>query len=135
LTIKILSSSSRRSVCDHAFADRVRSGRWGWTGEGPDVIRSEDSVEGPAESGVAVPEDKLEGADAVGEVHQQVAGGLGGPCSGRVRAHPEQMCSAGVMLDPDQDVDPPERNGVYVQKVHGQDGLDLCREELAPGRT
>jgi hypothetical protein len=34
-----------------------------------------------------------------------------------------------------QDVDPPERNGVYVQKVHGEDGLGLCREELAPGRT
>jgi hypothetical protein len=135
LTIKILSSSSRRSVCDHAFADRVCSGRRGWTGEGLDVVGSEDGVEGPAESGVAVPEDKLEGADAVGEVHQQVAGGLGGPCSTRVRAHPEQMCSAGVMLDPDQDVDPPERNGVYVQKVHGEDGLGLCREELAPGRT
>jgi hypothetical protein len=44
------------------------------------------------------------------------------------------MCSAGAMLDPDQDVDPPERNGVYVQKVHGEDGLGLCREELAPGR-
>ncbi|MCA1703095.1 MAG: hypothetical protein LC808_07425, partial [Actinobacteria bacterium] len=97
---------------------------------GLDVVRGEDRVERPAESGVAVPEEELEGGGAVGEVHEQVAGGLGGPCPGRVRAHPEQMCSAGVMLDRDQDVDPPERDGVYVQEVHGQDGLGLCREEL-----
>jgi hypothetical protein len=130
LTIKILSSNSRRSVPNHAFADRVRSGRLGWTGEGPDVLGSEDSVEGPAESGIAVPEYTLKDADAVGEVPQQVAGGVGGPCSARVRADPEQMCSAGVTLDSDQGVDPPERNGVYVQEVHGQDvcgsNIGLC---------
>ena len=65
-------------------------------------------------------------------VDQQVAGGLGGPRPTRVCAHPEQMRSAGAMLDPAQDVDPPERDGVYVQKVHGEDGLGLCGEELAP---
>ena len=133
--MRILSSSSRRSVCDHAFADRVRSGRLGWTGQGPDVVRSEDCVERLAESGVAVPEDELDGGEAVGEVHQQIAGGLGGPCSGWVRADPGQVCSAGTVLDRDQDVDPPERDGVYVQKVHGEDGLGLGGEELAPGRT
>jgi len=133
--MRILSSSSRRSVCDHAFADRVRSGRLGWTGQGLDVVRGEDGVERLAESGVAVPEDELDGGEAVGEVHQQVAGGLGCPCSGRVRADPEQMCSAGTVLDRDQDVDPSERDGVYVQEVHGEDGFGLCGEELAPGRT
>src|SRR5690348_6755006 len=50
---------------------------------------------------------KLDGADAVGEVHQQIAGGLGGPRPGRVCTHPEQMRSAAAMLDCDQDVDPP----------------------------
>jgi hypothetical protein len=135
LTIKILSSSSRRRVCDHAFADRVRSERLGWTGQGPDVIRSEDSVERPAESAGAVPEHKLEGGDALGEVHQQVAGGLGGPCSGRVCAHLEQMCSAGAMLDCDQDLDPPEHDGVHGHEVHGEDGLGLGGKELAPGWT
>jgi hypothetical protein len=60
LTTRTLSSSSRRRVCDHAFADRVRSERSGWTGQAPDAVR----VEGPPESGVAVPEHKLEGGDA-----------------------------------------------------------------------
>lgn len=77
----------------------------------------------------------FKGGGAVGEVCQQVAGGLGGPCSGRVRADPEQMGPAGIMLDPDQEVDPPKRNGVSVQKVHGEDGLGLGGEELTPGRT
>jgi hypothetical protein len=45
------------------------------------------------------------------------------------------MCSAKVMLDPDQDVDSPKRNGIYVQEFHGEDGFGLCGEELVPGRT
>ncbi|HET9258471.1 MAG TPA: hypothetical protein VFO16_25205 [Pseudonocardiaceae bacterium] len=54
---------------------------------------------------------------------------------GRVRAHPQQMCPTGAVLDRDQDVDPPEHDGVYVREVHGQDGVGLGSEELAPGRT
>jgi hypothetical protein len=41
---------------------------------------------------------------------------------GRMRAHADQMYPAGAMLDRDQDADPPERDGVHVQEVHGQDG-------------
>jgi len=39
------------------------------------------------------------------------------------------------MLDRDQRVDPGEKHGVHVHEVHGQDGLRLGGEELAPGRT
>jgi hypothetical protein len=74
----------------------------------------EDCVERPGEPGVSVPEQKFYGADAVGEVHHEVAGGLGGPRPGRMRAHPDQMYPAGAMLDRDQDVDPPEQDGVHV---------------------
>jgi hypothetical protein len=89
LTTTTLSSSSRRRVCDHAFANCVGSGRSGWTGQDSDAVCGEDRIEGPTKCGVAVPQHKLDGGDAVGEVHQQVAGGLGGPCSGRVCADPK----------------------------------------------
>jgi len=42
----------------------------------------------------------------------QVAGSLGSPRPGRVRGHADQVCPAGAMLDRDQDVDPPEHDGV-----------------------
>ncbi len=100
-----------------------------------DAVCGEDRVERGGEPGVAVPEQEREGAGPVGEVHQEVAGGLGGPRPGRMRAHPEQMCPAGTMLDRDQRVDPSEHHGVDVHDVHGQDGLRLCGEELAPGRA
>ena len=41
-----------------------------------------------------------------GEIHQQVAGGLSGPRTGRMRRHSDQMCPAGAMFDRDQCVDP-----------------------------
>lgn len=39
------------------------------------------------------------------------------------------------MLDRDQDVDPPERDGVHGHEVHGEDDLGLGGKELAPGWT
>jgi hypothetical protein len=48
---------------------------------------------------------------------------------------PGQMCPAGTVLDRDQRVNPPETRGVHVHEIHGEDGLGLCGEELAPGRT
>jgi hypothetical protein len=126
LTITILSGSSRRRVCDHAFADRVRSGRSGWTGQAPNAVCGEDRGEGTTESGVAVPEHKLRVVTRSARSISRLRAGLGGPCSGRVCAHPEQMCSAGAMLDCDQDLDPPEHDGVHGHEVHGEDGLGLA---------
>jgi len=50
-------------------------------------------------------------------------------------AHPEQMRSAAAMLDGDQDVDPPEQDGVHGHEVHSEDGLGLGGKKLAPGGT
>jgi len=135
LTTRTLSSSSRRSVCDHAFADRIRPGCSGRTGQDPDAISGEDRIERPAEPGVLVPEQEREGGGVIGKVHQQSAGGLGGPRTGRVRGHAEQVCLAGAVLDRDQRVDPPENHGVHRDEVHGQYGLGLGGEELPPGRA
>ncbi len=64
-----------------------------------------------------VSEHKLQGCDAVGEVHEQVTGGLGGPRPGRAR------------------LDPSQHHGVHGHDVHRQEGFGLGSEELAPGRA
>jgi hypothetical protein len=112
-TIRILSSSSRRSVCDHSFADRVRSWCSGWTGENLDALSSEDPVERPGEPGIAVSEQKLDRGGPVAEVHHQVADDWSGPRPARMRGHSPQMRPARAMLDRNQGVDPgAERNTV-----------------------
>jgi hypothetical protein len=50
-----------------------------------------------------------------------------------MRAHPDQMCPAGAMLDRDQRVNPSEQHGIYVPEVYGQDSLGLGGEKLSPG--
>src|SRR5438270_415165 len=107
----------------------------GWTEENPDAVCGEDRIKGCGESGVPVSEQQLDRGDAVGEIHQEAAGGLGGPRTGWMCAHPNQMCPAGAMLDCDQRVDPSEQHGVYVQEVYGQNSLGLSGEELSPGWT
>jgi hypothetical protein len=116
--MRILSSSSRRRVCDHSLADRVCARRLWWTGQDADALRSEDRVECSSEPGVSVAEQELHGGDTVAKVHHQVASGLSGPSSGGMGADPDQMGPAGTVLDGDQGVDPGEKQGVHVQEVH-----------------
>jgi hypothetical protein len=132
LTARTLSRSSRRRVPIMRSQIAFRSGCPGWAGEDPDAIGGEDRIECPGEARVSVSKQKRHGGGAVGE---QVAGGLGGPRAGRVRGHAEQMGPAGAVLDRDQRIEPSEKYGVHVHKVHGQDGLGLRGEELAPGRA
>jgi hypothetical protein len=115
LAIRILSSSSRRSVCDHSFADRIRLWCSGWIGQDPDAVCGEDRVECPGKPRIPVSEQEVDGGDTIAVVHQQVPGSLGGPCTGGVRRHTGQMCPAGTVLDCDQRVDPGEKHGVHVQ--------------------
>lgn len=70
-----------------------------------DAVCGEDRIEGCGEPTVPVPEQDRDRAGAVGEIHQQVAGGLSGPRTGRMRRHSDQMCPAGAMFDRDQCVD------------------------------
>jgi hypothetical protein len=94
-TIRTLSRSSRRKIpimrSQIAFARGAPGGLVRiWM---PSAVKTASNASGP---GVAVPEQKRDGGDAVGEVHSEVAGGLRSPRPGRVRAHPDQMRPAGV---------------------------------------
>jgi hypothetical protein len=95
---------------DHPFADRIRPRRSRWTGKDPDAVRDER----PGEPRVTVSEQERDRGGALAEVHQQGAGGLSSPRTGRMRAHPDQICPAGAMRDGDQGVDPGEEHGVHV---------------------
>src|SRR5919107_1089852 len=68
------------------------------------------------------------------EVHQQVAGLLSGPCSGRVAGGAEDVDVAVADFQGEEDVDPSEGDGaVDVEEVYGQQGRGLRPQEPAPG--
>ncbi len=52
-----------------------------------------------------------------------------------MRGHAEQVGPAGVVLDRDQRLDPPEHDGFYGPEVHRQDSLGLRGKNLPPARA
>lgn len=130
---KTLSSSSRRSVPIMRSQIAFARGAPGGLVRIRMPICGEYRVECLGEPAVSVLEQERYACGAVGDVHQQIPGGLGGPRSGWMRGHSCQMCPAGTVLDRDQGVDSSEHHGSYVHEIHGQDSLRLGGEELAPG--
>ena len=100
-----------------------------------DVDGGEDGVEGGGELAVAVADEEPEAPVGVVEVHEQVAGQLGEPGSGRVGGDAEDVDAAGGVLDDEERVEPVQGDRVEVEQVAGQDRLGLRAEELRPGRT
>ena len=74
-------------------------------------------------------------AVGVVEVHEQVAGQLGEPGSGRVGGDAEDVHAAGGVLDDEERVEPVQGDRVEVEQVAGEDRLGLRSEELRPGRS
>ena len=70
----------------------------------------------------------------IAEVHEQVAGLLGGPGRGGVSGDAQDVHGAGLDLHHEQDIDAAEEDGINVQEVAGQDPGSLGREELPPGQ-
>jgi len=64
------------------------------------------------------------------EVHEEVAGLLGGPLSGRMQSDPEDADAPGRVLDYAQDVGLGAVAQVDREEVAGQDRLRLGAEEL-----
>ena len=112
---------------DEAFGDRVRSRC---------AHRRLDDLDddGGGELVVVVADQEPERPVGVVEVHEQVAGLLGQPRSGRVRGDAQDVHSAGGVLDDEERVEPVQRDRVAMEQVAGQDRLGLRVEELGPGR-
>ncbi|WP_328414491.1 hypothetical protein OG470_20295 [Micromonospora sp. NBC_00389] len=66
---------------------------------------------------VAVADQEPERRDPFVEVHDQVAGLLGGPGRGRMRGDAEDVHPEGGDLHHEQDVQPPQRHGVHMKEV------------------
>jgi len=64
----------------------------------PRAITGEYVIEDGRELAVAVADEELELAGAFTEVHEQVAGLLGGPCPGGVRGDAQDVHAAGLDL-------------------------------------
>jgi hypothetical protein len=69
-------------------------------------------------------------AGAFAEVHEQVAGLLGGPCPGGVRGGTQDVHPAGLDLYHEEHVQALEEHGVDVEEVTCQDSGCLGGEEL-----
>jgi hypothetical protein len=93
----------------------------------------EDRVEGAGEPGVTVPDQEAEGADPVAEVHDQVAGLLGGPRAVRVSGHAEDMHPPGLHLHHEQHVQALEVDGAHMKEIAGQQAVGLRAQERPPG--
>jgi hypothetical protein len=100
-----------------------------------DVGGFEYGVEGGGELAVTVTDEEPEVSVGVVEVHEQVAGQLREPGSGRMGGDAEDVDAAGGVLDDEERVEPVQCDRVEVEQVAGHDGLGLRVEELGPGRS
>ena len=71
-------------------------------------------------------------AEAVPQVHGEVAGLLRRPRPGRARGHPGHVQSPGAVLGEHQHVQSPEQHRLDDQEVTGDDRMRPRRQELPP---
>src|SRR5919107_4435906 len=120
---------------DEAFGEAVRPQPARRDLHRVDASAGQDGIEGGGELAGAVADEEPESGGAVGEVHQQVAGLLGGPRSGRMTGCPEYMDVAVADFQGEEDVDPFQGDrAVDVEEVHGQRARGLRAQAPPPGR-
>src|SRR5258708_10315891 len=88
---------------DPAFGDRVHAGRPDVAQDGLDPGIGEDGVEGGGEVGAAVADHESDSVCLLVQVHEEVAGLLGGPFPGRVQGDPQDADAPGSVLDYGED--------------------------------
>jgi hypothetical protein len=118
-----------------AFGDRVHARRPHVAGHGPDPRISEDRVERSRVVRAAIADHDLDLVRLLAEVHDQVAGLLGGPVPGGMQSDPEDANAPGGMLDHGQDVSPGAIQQVRGEEIAREDRLGLGAQELRPGRV
>ena len=101
----------------------------------PHALGSEDAVERTRELGVAVPDEEAERANPVFEVHEQVAGLLGGPGTVRVGGHAQDVHVPGRHFHHEQHIQACQQNRVHMEEIAGQEPVCLSTQERAPGRV
>jgi hypothetical protein len=119
-------------AADEPFRVAVRLGRAGRNLDDVDAFGGEDGIEGIGELRVPVADQKAEGADLVTEIHQEVAGGLGGPHRGRVSSHPEKRDPSGAHFMTNKTSRRRSPMVSRVSKIGGQQPGGLSAQEGPP---
>src|SRR5215469_9730361 len=119
---------------DPAFGNRVHTGRPHVAEHGADPSIGEDRVERGGEVRATVADHELHPLCLFAEVHDQVAGLLGGPLPGWVQRDAEDADAPRRVPDYDEDVGLGAVEQVNAEEVAGQDRLGLGAQELGPGR-
>jgi hypothetical protein len=116
-----------------AFGEAVRSWTPGWDLDHLDAGIGQHRVERCRELSSPVADEEPEPGGVVAEVHDEVAGLLGGPGAVRVSGHAQDVQGAVADLEREQDVEPPQRHrAVDVEEVDREHGGGLGAQELPP---
>ncbi len=97
---------------------------------GPYALAGEGLIERAGELGVVVPDEEPERADPAGEVHDQVAGLLGRPCTVWVPGHPGDVHPAGSLPPSRTARTALEEDHVRVKKSHASTPSAWARREV-----
>ena len=125
--MSVRSQSSRSDGPDPSFRVCIRDGSPGWDADDVGAFGGEHVVESAGELAGAVADHE---PDVSFVVHHEVAGGLGRPGAGRVRGDAGEVDAAGVELDEEQHVEPPQQDGVDGEEVTGEDPGCLGAQEV-----
>jgi hypothetical protein len=118
---------------DKSLSDRVGLRRPDRRVDHADALGREDVVEGARELPVVVTDQELEGPVAVRDREHEVPRLLRCPCTIRILGHASEVRSPAGELDEEQDIDPPQADGVGREEVARNHALGLTADELAPG--
>jgi hypothetical protein len=102
------------------FRECVRPRRSDRRPDHPRAVPGKDFIERRGELAVPVADQELELPGPITEVHHQVAGLLGSPCSGRMGGDAEDVHGSGLDLHHEQHVHAPEKLRIDVQEVARQ---------------
>ncbi|MGI5516102.1 hypothetical protein [Streptomyces sp. CA-106131] len=97
------------------------------------VVGLEDGVEGMGVLRIPITEQEAQRVHPAPQGHGQIPGLLDGPPCGGAGGYTGEVDTPRAVLDKDQGIQAPERNGVEVQEVRGEDAVSLGIRELAPG--
>src|ERR1035441_3647408 len=117
-----------------SFGDRVHAGRPDFAEHSPDPGVGEDCVERTREFAVAVADHESDPVRLVADIHDQVAGLLGGPFPGGMQRDAEDPDAPGRVLYYGEDIGLSAVEQVGREEVARQDRLGLGTQELRPGR-
>src|SRR3974390_333590 len=85
------------------------------------------------ELGVTIADQELDRLRTLADLIGEIPGLLDHPCSGWIGGDPGQIHPAGVQLDEEENVEPPQQHGIHREEVTGQHRRGLGLQELIPG--